>query len=604
MLEPALAMRRRDVLAGLGACALLAAGCTTPAAATPAQRLAALLRASDEAALARHPWRALQRGDMRHAGQFGDYLSDAHLAAERGAARGELEALAAIDRGALAGVDAIAYDAFRWQREMTLREYASELSDVWVHLPLDHFDSWNVGFADWSSGSGIAPYRTPADYDNGLSRIDGFVRWLDLAVQRCREGIALGIVQPRVIVERMVAQFDHAIAEPMDTTPYTRPIRLWPASLPAAERERFTRAYTAAFQHQLKPAFGRTRDFLANEYLGAARDTVAISAVPGGAAWYRHLVERHTTTTMTVDEIHRIGLQEVARLHAEMERVKSTVGFAGTLAQFFEHLRSDARFKPASAQALADGYRAIGGRVDGAMSRLFARRPKARLEIRPTPEHRAPTSAAGDYDPPSVDGSRPGVFHFNTHDLASRTTISMESLYLHEAVPGHHHESALRRENASLPPTLRFNWITAYGEGWALYAEGLGADLGMYTDPYQRFGWLEQELWRSLRLVVDTGLHQRGWSRERTIDYLVANSPRSRAGATAEVERYIVWPGQALAYKIGSMTIERLRAKASAALGARFDVRDFHAQVLDTGIVPLAVLEAKLSHWIGSGDRR
>ena len=594
-------MNRRHALATLGTGALLAAGCTTPAAQSPAQRLAALLHASDEAALERHPWRALLRGDLRHAARFGDYLSDAHLAAERTAARSELAALVAIDRSALAGVDAIASDAFAWQRELALREHGSELAGVWSRLPLDHFDSWNVGFADWSSGRGVAPYRTIADYDNGLARIDGFVRWLDLAVQRCREGIALRIVQPRVIVERMVAQFDRFIAQPLEASPYYGPIRLWPAALPAAERERFARTYAAAIERQMKPAFVRTREFLGGDYLRAARDSVAITALPGGPAWYRHLVEKHTTTRMTPEQIHRVGLDEVARLRGEMERVRAMAGFAGTLAQFFEHIRNDARFKPASEQALADGYSAIGERVDAALGKLFARRPKSRLELRPTPEHRAPTSAAGDYTPPAPDGSRPGVFYFNTHDLASRTTPTMESLYLHEATPGHHHESSLRRENEALPATLRFNWITTYGEGWALYAESLGAELGLYTDPYQRFGWLEQEIRRALRLVVDTGLHAMGWSREQTIDYLVANSSRSRGQAAAEVDRYIAWPGQALAYKIGAMTIARLRAESAAALGPRFDVRDFHEQVLDTGMVPLAVLQAKVGRWIARG---
>lgn len=597
-------MKRREALVTLGAAALAGSGCMTAPERPPAERLAALMAASDEAFLERNPIHALFRGDLRHPARHGENLSDAYVAAERSAAERDLAVLATIGRDALVGADLVAHDAFRWQREMALREHAPALAALRTRLELDHFTGWHLEFATLSSGSGIAPYRSIDDYEHGLERIDGFVQWLGLAVERCREGIALGIVQPRFVVERMVAQFDGFIAQATADSPYYGPIRLAPAELPGAQRERFARAYAQAIEGRLKPAFARTREFLAGDYLRAARTSVAIGALPGGQAWYRHLIERHTTTSMAPEEIHRIGLDEAARLHREMERVRVEVGFAGTLAQFFEHLRTDARFKPASAQALADGYRAIGVRVDAALPRLFHRRPRMRLEIRPTPEHDAPTAAAGSYSPGTPDGSKPGTFYFNAYDLPSRTTPTMESLYLHEAVPGHHHESALRRENTSLPRQQRFGWSTAYGEGWALYAEGLGTELGLYTDPYQRFGWYEADLWRALRLVVDTGLHALGWSRERAIEHLVANSSRSRQRAAAEVDRYIVWPGQALAYKIGALTIERLRARAATALGTHFDVRDFHEQVLGSGLVPLNVLEAKVQRWIARGGGR
>jgi uncharacterized protein (DUF885 family) len=558
-------MNRREALGTLGAATLVGSGCASAPATTPAARLAALMHASDEALLERNPFRALSRGDLRHAARHGENLSDAYVDAERSAAEADLAALAAIDRRALAEADGVAYDAFRWRRDLALRQYQREPAALWTRLPLDHFNGWHIEFANLSSGRGVAPFRTLADYENGLSRIDGFVRWLDLAVARCREGIALGIVQPRFVVERMLAQFDQFIAQPLDASPWYGPVALWPAGLPDADRARIARAYAQAIERQMKPALARTREFLAGDYLRAARDSVAIGALPGGAAWYRHLVQEHTTTTLDVEVIHRLGIDETARLRAAMERVRSEVGFAGTLAQFFEFLRSDARFKPASAQALADGYRAIGERVDVALPRLFRRRPRAALELRPTPDYRAAGAAAGDYTAAAPDGSRPGVFYFNTHDLASRTTPTMESLYLHEAVPGHHHESALRREDTSLPAQQRFGWITAYGEGWALYAEGLGTELGLYTDPYQRFGWYEQDLWRALRLVVDTGLHALGWSRERAIDHLVAHSSRSRQQASSEVDRYIVWPGQALAYKIGALAVEaRAQPRRSA----------------------------------------
>ena len=284
-----------------------------------------------------------------------------------------------------------------------------------------------------------------------------------------------------------------------------------------------------------------------------------------------------------------------------MESIKAEVGFQGTLPEFFEQLRTDSRFSPTSPQALGDGYRMIGQRVDAAIPRLFAHRPLAPLDIRPTPSPADQTDAAARYDVGTPDGSRPGVFYYNTYDLPSRPTRNMETLYLHEAVPGHHFQLSLAQENAALPKLLRFDGNTAFAEGWALYAESLGAELGVFSDPYQRFGHYDDEIWRALRLVVDTGLHALGWTREQAIGYMLAHSSTSRTDATAEVERYIVNPGQALAYKIGQLTISRLRARAQTALGERFDVRDFHDQVLLTGALPLTVLEAKIERWIARG---
>lgn len=346
------------------------------------------------------------------------------------------------------------------------------------------------------------------------------------------------------------------------------------------------------------------RDFLRDDYLPRTRSSVGLSALPSGLDWYRYLTLENTTTSLAPDEIHQIGLAEVARIRQSMDAVRIEAGFAGPLPAFLEFMRTDARFKPASAQALKDGYGEIGRRVDVTLDRLFAHRPRAALELRPTPANQERTDAAARYQQGTPDGSRPGIFYFNTWDLPSRNTSGMETLYLHEAVPGHHYQVSLAQENLALPKLLRFGGPTAYFEGWALYAESLGFELGLFTDPYQRFGHLDDEMLRALRLVVDTGLHTKGWTREQAIDFMLANSSMSRTDAVAEVERYIASPAQALAYKIGQLTIRRLRTQAEATLGPRFDVRAFHDQVLNTGALPLAVLEAKIDAWVAAGGPR
>jgi uncharacterized protein (DUF885 family) len=339
---------------------------------------------------------------------------------------------------------------------------------------------------------------------------------------------------------------------------------------------------------------------LRNEYLAAARDSVGLAGLPGGASYYAQLARHHTTTAMTPQQIHTLGLAEVARLTGELRKLADRTGHTGPLDEFFRQVRQDPRFKPASARALQDGYADIARRVDLSLPRLFSQRPKTPLEIRPIPEVEAKGAAGAYYMPGSMETGRPGIFFFNGHDLPSRTTTDMETLYLHEAVPGHHYQGSLVAEDQSLPKILRYEWVTSYGEGWALYAESLGPELGLYTDPYQLFGHLQDQMLRAMRLVVDTGLHSLSWTRERAIDYMLAHSDMSRTEVTAEVERYIVDPGQALAYKIGELTIRRLRTRAEQALGNRFDVREFHDQVLSTGALPLDVLTAKIDGWIAS----
>jgi uncharacterized protein (DUF885 family) len=567
-------------------------------------RLERLLADSDAAHLRRNPIEALLRGDLSDAGRFGDDLSDAYFAAERMAAEDDLLALTGIDRAALTPADRIAYDSFAWQRAIRLRETTGAGLAISAPFQLNHMTGLHLGFAGLSSGQGGAPYRTTADYEAGLARIDGFTAYLDRALARARQGAARGIVQPRLVVEHLIEQFERFLAQGVEGSTYYAPILAFPESVGAADRERLTRAYAEAIRDRLQPAFVRVRNALRDELLPTARESIGLAAVPGGAQHYQLLVEVHTTTRTTPEAIHRTGLAEVARIRAAMEGLRQRIGFAGSLAELQAAMRSDPRFRPVSADALGAGYAEIGKRVDAAMPRLFTARPKTRLEIRPTPAYQEKTDAPARYMGGSADASRPGVFYYNTHDLPTRATYRMEAIYLHEAVPGHHYQSSLAHENEALPKALRFGGNTAYDEGWALYAESLGPELGMETDPYQRMGGYEFEMLRAARLVVDTGIHAFGWPRERAIDYLLVNGAQGRAEAVAEVERYVADPGQALAYKVGELTIRRLRGEAETALGPRFDVREFHREVLDTGSLPLDVLETKIRSWIDVQRRR
>jgi uncharacterized protein (DUF885 family) len=567
---------------------------------SPSQTLAALFAASDEADLRRNPVAALARGDLRYAGRYGDNFSDSYYAEERAAAEQELAQLARIDRDALLPSEQVSYDVFKWQRESDLRGLSGSLLATSQMLPVNHFSGFHTSFSQLSSGEGVAPYKTLADYENGLSRIDDFVRMTDRVIVRLRAGMSRGVVQPKLVMNNVVAQLDAMLAGDVEASPFYRPVRNFPAGISAADQQRLRSAYARAISTRIRPPVARLRDFIRDEYLPRARDTVGLDAIPGGPELYAYRVATITTTDLTPEQIHRIGLAEVNRIHADMEAVKAQVGFTGTLKQFFEHIRTDPRFRPESREALTAGYLAIGRRVDGALPRLFSTIPRTRLEIKPTPALTEAGAARGEYQSGTPDGSRPGTFYFNAYDLPSRTTPGMETLYLHEGAPGHHFQIMLAQENGALPNFQRFGGNGAFVEGWGLYAETLGRELGIFTDPYQYFGYLDSQLFRAIRLVVDTGIHSKGWTRDQTIQYILDNSSRGRTNATAETERYIANPGQALAYKIGQLKISELRARAEAALGSRFDIRAFHEQVLNTGALPLTVLEAKIARWMAA----
>ncbi|MEO7521842.1 MAG: DUF885 domain-containing protein [Gemmatimonas sp.] len=562
--------------------------------------LSALFAASDEASLKRNPLQGIYRGDLRYTDRFGEYFSETYIAGERAAADSDLAALARIDRSTLNADDQISYDVFKWQRTSDRRGYEPAIVAATLTRPVDHFSGIHTSFPDLSSGEGAGRYKTVKDYEDGLHRLGGFANEIDTSIARFREGIAAGVTQPKIVVQNMIAQLDLLVRQGVEGSTLYKPVTMMPADIAAEDKLRIKDAYRDVVGTRVVPALSRLRDFMRKDYLPASRDSVGLSAMPGGAALYAYFVSAQTTTQLTPDSIHRIGLSEVARITAGMEAVKTEVGFNGTLQQFFAHIRTDKQFKPASKEALRDGYLEIGKRVDTRVRELFSTIPKAPMEIRPVPAFRERNDAAGSYLQGTPDGSRPGVFYYNTYDLPSRTMQGMETLYLHEGVPGHHFQISLAQENESLPAFQRFGGNTAFVEGWALYAESLGPELGMFKDPYQRYGSLDDEMLRAMRLVVDTGLHEKGWTREQAIEYMLSHSAMGRTDATNEVERYIAMPAQALAYKIGQLFIRRLRTKAERELGAKFDVREFHTQVLSSGALPMVVLEAKIDHWIAT----
>jgi uncharacterized protein (DUF885 family) len=564
------------------------------------QKLKALFAADDEAQLKRNPLGALFRGDMRYADRLGDFISDEYFANERKAADENLAALSQIDRMQLNATDQIAYDVFKQNQNDALKGLSKEIMDLTVVRPVNHFFGFHTFYPTFASGQGAAPFKTIADYENNLKRHKDYIVLMDRSIDRFRQGMASGVFETKMTITNVIDQLNTQLAQKTEESPYYGPIQKFPDSFTDADKARFTAEYKEVIEKGIYPVNARMRDFLRDSYLPLAREQVGLSAMKGGEGLYQYMIEQTTTLPLKADEIHQLGLSEVTRIKTGMEAIKKEVGFKGTLPEFFEHLRTDAKFKAASRDALTQGYYDIGKKVDAVIGQQFKVIPKAPLEIKPYEEFREKYEAGGSYQNGTPDGKRPGTFYFNAYDLPSRTTPGMTTLYLHEGAPGHHFQIMLAQENEALPAFMRFGGNTAYVEGWALYSETLGYDLGLFKDPYQRFGTLSDEMLRAMRLVVDTGLHSKGWTREQAIDYMLANSDMGKTDATAEVERYIAIPSQALAYKIGALTIQRLKKKSQDALGKKFDVREFHNQVLNTGALPLAVLENKIDVWIAA----
>jgi uncharacterized protein (DUF885 family) len=574
---------------------------TAPAAQQSAHdRLFQLFKDSDEASLKRNPLQALFRGDYRYADRLGDLFSDAHYQGERTAAEKDLAALQAIPRGELSQDDQLAYDVFQYQTKDALRGLQPDLLALNEALPMNHFFGLHTEYPTLASGQGGAPYTNVRDYENSLKRDRDFASNVDEAIAQWRKGEAEGVVDTKLTVRNMIEQLDNQLKLKPEESPYWGPIKIFPASVGPADRERLTQAFRSSITTVIYPALTRMRDFLQNDYLARAREGVGLMYMKGGDALYRFEVQSTTTLPMTPDQIHELGLSEVVRITKDFEKVRQEVGFKGDLHAFFDYMRTSPKFAPKSRDQLNRDFYRIKTAVDGKVPQYFSLVPKTPLVIRPYPVFREKFEAGGSYESGTPDGSRPGTFYFNAYDLPSRFTWEETTLFLHEGEPGHHFQISLAQENKNLPNFMRFGGNTAYVEGWALYSETLGYDMGFYKDPYQRFGTLNDEMLRAMRLVVDTGIHSKGWTRDQAIDYMLGHSGESKTDATAEVERYIAIPSQATAYKVGALTIQRLRDKAKAALGPKFDIREFHAQVLDSGALPLSILEAKIDRWIAS----
>ncbi|HVF36745.1 MAG TPA: DUF885 domain-containing protein, partial [Sphingomicrobium sp.] len=487
-------------------------------------RLFRLFKESDEAQLRRNPLFGIFRGDLRYADQFGDFITDQYYAAEKAAGEADLAALRAIDRASLNTTDQLAYDVFEFNTIDNLKGYEPAILSLTKVRPLNHFSGFHTFYPTFSSGAGGAPFKTVADYDNALKRHVGYVTLLDRAIGRFREGEAAGVFETKMTIRNVIEQLDTQLKQRVEESPFYGPVKKFPAEFSAADKARLEVAYRASVVGDIYPVMKRMRDYLSASYLPKARDGHGLMYMKGGDRVYRHLVQSTTTLPLTPGEIHETGLREVARITGEMEKVKAEVGLKGTLHQFFEHLRTDPKYKLKTREALTQRYYDIGKTVDAKLSAYFSTIPKAKLEIRPYEPFREKFEAGGSYSQGTPDGSRPGIFYFNAYDLPSRTTPGITTLYLHEGAPGHHFQISLAQENEALPAFMRFGGNTAYVEGWALYAETLGYDMGLFTDPIQRQGTLDDEMLRAMRLVVDTGLHAKGWTREKAIDYMLANS--------------------------------------------------------------------------------
>jgi uncharacterized protein (DUF885 family) len=452
--------------------------------------------------------------------------------------------------------------------------------------------------------AGQLRFETAQDYEDWLLRLESFGAYVDQVVALMREGVRRGLVHPRIVLRRIPAQIDRQLAEAPEKSEWLAPFSRWTAAVAPADRERLAKAAASAVRDVVLPALRRFRAFLVDVYIPAAPEAVGCWQWPRGGEIYAYWARRSTTTDLGPEALHALGLSEVSRIEAEMERVKAKVGFQGTLAAFFEHLRTEPRFYHRTPEALLLHYRDLAKRIDPTLVKLFRTLPRMPYGVEPTPEEMAPDVTTGFYYPAAADGSRPGTYFVNLYRPETRPTWEIVPLTLHEAVPGHHLQTSLAAEQQGLPAFRRFGYHTAYGEGWALYAETLGHELGVLDDPYDAFGQLAYEMWRAVRLVVDTGIHVKRWTRAQAIAYFLEKSPRQELDATNEIDRYISTPGQALAYKVGQLRIRELRTRAERALGARFDVRAFHDVVLLAGSLPLDVLERRVDAWIAAERAR
>jgi uncharacterized protein (DUF885 family) len=588
-------LRLSAVLAAV--CLIAACSNEEPAATDTADAGTALHALFDEhfeRDLELNPLSATFIGDYRYNDRMANSNSPEYMAAAQAMDEEFLQRLLEIDRSQLGYQDQLSYDIFRINREQSL-----EGNQFPFHLqPINQFYSITNFFVQLGSGASAHPFKAVKDYEDFLSRADDFSEIIDQLVSNMKEGMQAGVTQPRILMAKLQPQIDAHVVDNVEDSNFYTPVRDMPEDFSAEDRERLTAAYEDKIMNTIVPAYQRISNFIGDDYLDNARETVGLYAQPNGVSWYEYMVRIRTTTNMTPEEVHQVGRNEVARIHGEMQSVMEEVGFEGDLKEFFEYMNTDPQFFFDEPEQLIQGYRDMSDHVAGLSEKLFEIFPKTGFEVRRVEPFREKSASGGSYQAGTPDGARPGVFYANAYDLSARPNWAMESLYLHEAIPGHHFQIMIQRENEDLPNFRRFGGFTAFSEGWGLYAESLGKEIGVYTDPYQYFGGLNAELWRSIRLVVDTGIHAKGWSRQQVLDYMYENSAVAEARAVSEAERFMAIPGQALAYKVGQLKIRAIRDDAEARLGDKFDVKAFHPEVLRDGAMPVSMLGSKINRWI------
>lgn len=573
------------------------AGCVTgelSSVSSPGESFDKFVERYYEEYLKLNPLEATQIGDPRYNDRLPNDVTEGYRDQLRDFYQRYQDSLKTFDRSALEEQQRISFDILSHETGLrrALLKYPNNL------MPVHQFWGMTLTIPQLGSGESFQPFNSVKDYDDFLQRIDGFSVWMDSAIANMKKGLVLGYTFPKILMERVLPQAKDMMVTDVKTSIFYKPVLHFPDSIGESAQARLKEAYTEAIREKIVPAYAKLYTFLKEEYIPRTRTSAGISAIPNGEAYYRDLIRYWTTTDLTPDSIFALGKSEVARIREDMDRVKAEVGFKGELKSFFTYVQEDRKFMPFKTDGEVIGaFRAIARKIQPKLDTLFDMKPRTAFEIRQTEEFRE-MSASAEYMPGTPDGSRPGIFYVPVIEPDKYNVSSMESLFLHEAIPGHHYQISLQMENEALPRFRKTLWYGAYGEGWALYAESLGKELGLYTDPIQYFGHLGEEMHRAIRLVVDVGLHTKGWTREQAIAYMRDNEPISEQSAVAEIERYMAIPGQALSYKIGQLKILGLRHLAEAQLGRRFDIGLFHDEVLKYGNLPLDILEAKVRAWI------
>lgn len=591
----------RDFLFGLLMVCLFCIGCETekpkqlPADPMVIQHeFAQLLEDFYDGTMALDPLKATSIGDHRFDAEFPEYLSKSYKDSSIAFYKKFKKKALSFDNQYLKPYDTISKSIIVWECDIHLQslKFRSEL------FPLDQMWSRNFVMGQFASGHGAQPFKTVEDYQNWLKRLDGFVGWLDAAEKRMKEGASLRFVLPSSLIIKVVPQLKAMCVTNVEDHLFYSPVKNFPTSFSKEDKEQLTLEYAAMLSDKLIPAFTRLHDYVSTDYLNEGRNSSGIDALPNGKDYYKVAIKKYTTTNFSADEIHQIGLDEVARISSEMNQIKDTLKFEGSLVEFFDHVRNAKELMPYSKpEQVIKGFNSIHQKMSPQLKKMFKEKPKTKFVVRRTEAFRE-ASASAEYTKGSLEEDRPGIFYIPIPDINSYNVLRDESLFLHEAIPGHHYQIALTQENDSLPSFRKNLWLSAFGEGWALYTESLGKELGLYTDPYQYFGMLTAEMHRAVRLVVDTGLHSKGWTREQAIQYSMDNESLPKTMLTREVERYMANPGQALSYKIGQLKILELRALAENELGDQFDIKEFHYEVLNKGCLPLAILEECIIQWI------